>query len=131
MSKRDNLSSPGINDTEWDLLETLWQVERSTAREVADALEEKRGWAYSTVKTLLDRMAQKGLVDARRVGNVWEYTPAVAPTEARRTAWRRFVDTAFGGAMEPALKFLADDAKLTKRERQKLRQMLERLGDKS
>jgi len=73
------MSDPAISETEWDLLDALWAVEGATAREVADALAERRGWAYSTVKTMLDRMVKKGLVNARQVGNVWEYTPAVEP----------------------------------------------------
>ncbi len=114
-----------LQATEWDLLEALWAAERATAREVADALHERRGWAYSTVKTMLDRMVKKGHVDARRVGNVWEYSPAIARDDARRGAWRSFVETVFGGAMTPALNFLANDAKLTKSQRQQLSRLLD------
>ena len=81
-----------INDTEWDLLEVLWSRERATAREVAEVLAKKRGWAVSTVKTLLDRMVQKDLVAARQVGNVWEYEPAVRAVDARRSAGSELVE---------------------------------------
>jgi BlaI family transcriptional regulator, penicillinase repressor len=114
-----------IHDTEWDLLETLWTKERATAREVTEALAKKRGWAVSTVKTLLDRMVLKGLVSARQVGNVWEYTPAVRGVDARRSAWMDLVDKAFGGAVAPALHFLAKDAKLSKKELAELRALLD------
>lgn len=114
-----------MHETEWDLLEVLWAAERATAREVADALAEKRGWAVSTTKTLLDRMVAKGLVSARQVGNVWEYSPAVGRTEARRSAWAEFVAKAFGGSASPALHFLAKDAKLSKKELAELRALLE------
>lgn len=114
-----------MHDTEWDLLEVLWSKERATAREVTEALAKKRGWAVSTVKTLLDRMVQKDLVSARQVGNVWEYTPAVRPVEARRSAWAELVEKAFGGAVAPALHFLAKDAKLSKKELAELRALLD------
>jgi predicted transcriptional regulator len=114
-----------MHETEWDLLEVLWAAERATAREVADALAEKRSWAVSTTKTLLDRMVAKGLVSARQVGNVWEYSPAVARVEARRSAWAEFVAKAFGGAASPALHFLAKDAKLSKKELAELRALLD------
>jgi BlaI family penicillinase repressor len=115
-----------IHETEWDLLEVLWSKERATAREVTEALVEKRGWAVSTVKTLLDRMVQKELVAARQVGNVWEYTPAVKAVDARRSAWAELVGKAFGGAVAPALHFLARDAKLSKKELAELRALLDR-----
>lgn len=114
-----------IHETEWDILEVLWAKERATAREVGEALTEKRGWAVSTVKTLLDRMVQKELVSARQVGNVWEYTPALRSVEARRSAWSELVERAFGGAVGPALHFLAKDAKLSKKDLSALRELLD------
>jgi len=114
-----------IHETEWDLLEALWSAERATAREVSEALAKKRGWAVSTTKTLLDRMVQKGLVNARQVGNVWEYTPALRRVDARRSAWADFVTKAFGGAAAPALHFLATEAKLSKKELAALRVLLD------
>ena len=112
-------------------MEAVWAAERTTAREAADALAERRGWAYSTVKTMLDRMVEKGLVNARQVGSVWEYTPAVARAQARRHAWRRFIDKAFDGATAPALAFLAGEADLTKKERDALRKMLDKMEGES
>lgn len=56
-----------IKETEWDILEVLW-----------------REWAYSTVKTMLDRMVEKRHVRARRVGNVWEYAPLLAAVGRRQ-----------------------------------------------
>ena len=119
--------SSEILETEWDILDALWQLERGTAREVTEILVSKRGWAYSTVKTLLDRMVDKGLVAGRQVGNVWEYTPSLPRQKAQRWAWRRFVDVAFGGAVAPSLAFVAKESKLTKQERAELRTLLEQL----
>ena len=48
-----------INDSEWELLAVLWQRGHGTAREVTDALADSKGWAYSTVKTMLDRMVER------------------------------------------------------------------------
>lgn len=115
-----------LHHTEWDLLEALWELKRATAREVADALREKRGWAYSTVKTLLDRMVEKGTVSRRKVGSVWEYSAAVRAREARRTAWQRFVDMAFGGALDPALRFVATESDLSPEQAAELKKLLDR-----
>ena len=125
MPNSDARTTSPIADTEWALLDTLWSAGRITAREATERLETERGWAYSTVKTMLDRMVAKNLVRARQVGNVWEYEPAVDPETARRSAWRRFVGSVFGGAVNPALTFIARDARLTARQRNALRGLLE------
>lgn len=119
-----------IHEGEWDLLEALWESERGTAREITEALAAKRGWAVSTVKTMLDRMVEKGLVHARQVGNVWEYTPGVDQVDARRSAWREFLGKAFGGSAGMALNFLAHDAKLSKKERDALMAQLEKVKER-
>ena len=114
-----------LTEAERDVLGVLWECERATAREVAEALVGTRDWAYSTAKTVLDRMLAKDLVTGRRVGNVWEYRPALKPLDANRGAWRRFVEAAFGGATASALHFIAKDAKLTKKQRETLRRLLD------
>lgn len=122
MTERD----PSITHAEWHLLEALWEQERATARQIADHLHGDQQWAYSTVKTMLDRMVTKGLVHARQVGSVWEFTAAVRPDDARRSAWRRFIANAFGGAITPALEFIASEARLTKKQREALLALLDK-----
>jgi BlaI family penicillinase repressor len=116
-----------ILETEWDILDVLWTAERATARDVTERLAPRRDWAYSTVKTLLDRMVDKQLVVARQVGNVWEYTPGLPRQKAQRWAWRRLVDVAFGGAAGSTLAFVARETKLNATDRAELRALLERL----
>lgn len=118
-----------ISDAEWDVLQALWARRRGTARDLAEDLDASRGWARTTVQTMLDRMTAKGLVTMRRVGNVKEFEPALKLAEARRSAWRRFVEHAFDGAVGSALQFIADDAKLTPKQREALRALLEEGND--
>jgi predicted transcriptional regulator len=48
-----------------------------TVREVAEALRE-RGLAYTTVMTVLDRLAGKGMVQREREGRAWRYRAAAS-----------------------------------------------------
>ncbi len=113
----------GITEAEWDVLNALWDLGPTTARQVADHLRPSCGWAYSTVKTMLDRMVDKNLVTAHQIGNVWEFRSAVAPRDARRNAWKRFVNAAFGGAQTPALEFIAGEV-LSPKDRARLIELL-------
>ena len=50
------------NTTDLQILKTLWSAERMSSREVHDALLKETGWSYSTTRTLLARMEEKGIV---------------------------------------------------------------------
>lgn len=70
MSRRSQLG-----DLERAVLETLWASgeEPLTVREVHERLARERDLAYTTVMTVLDRMARKGLVEQHREGRAYRY----------------------------------------------------------
>lgn len=127
-SRNSSSERSAITQAEWDILKALWDLGPTTAREVADHLHSSRQWAYSTVKTMLDRMVEKRLVTARQVGNVWEFTSAVAQEDVRKGAWHQFVDAAFGGALSPALEFVAAQA-ISPKDRERLLNLLKKETD--
>ncbi len=58
-------------------MEQLWAVDRAqTVREVHAAVVADRDLAYTTVMTVLDRLAKKKVVLRRRQGRAWLYRPA-------------------------------------------------------
>jgi predicted transcriptional regulator len=62
-------------------MDVLWERDSpATVREVAEALAGKN-LAYTTVMTVLDRLAGKGMVERERSGRAWIYRPA-APRDA-------------------------------------------------
>jgi BlaI family transcriptional regulator, penicillinase repressor len=60
--------------TELAILKRLWPVERLSAREVHDAVSGETGWSYSTTRTVLTRMEEKGLVKRAEVHGVAVYS---------------------------------------------------------
>jgi predicted transcriptional regulator len=60
------------------VMDVLWDRDApATVREVGDALS-NRELAYTTVMTVLDRLAGKGMVQRERTGRAWSYRPAAA-----------------------------------------------------
>ena len=65
-----------LGDLERAVMDVLWDRSApATVREVVDALD-GRDLAYTTVMTVLDRLAGKGMVERERVGRAWIYRPA-------------------------------------------------------
>jgi len=118
-----------LSKAEWVVMEGLWARRRGTATDLQKVLEEKQGWAYSTVKTMLDRLVDKGFVKARRVGNVYEYMPRVQ----RKSVVARVVDDVFDrvleGSLTPFLDRLIESRKLSSEEIDELKEMLDQYSD--
>ena len=114
-----------LNDSEWEVMGALWAAGRpARAREVHEALAGRTGWAYTTVRTLLDRLRRKGAVRATREGRTRAYAPAVTRAAARRSAIGALVERAFGGAAAPLLRFVVEDGRLSREERADLLRVL-------
>ena len=62
---------------ELECLKALWRLGEGSARDVREALLQDRPLAYTTVMTMLDRLAKKGGLSRRKVGRAYVYAPAV------------------------------------------------------
>jgi predicted transcriptional regulator len=111
----------------------LWQASPASARDVLDRLGRGADWAYTTVKTMLTRLAEKGAVreTTDKGGNVALYQPLVTQRAARRDAVKSLVERAFGGALGAFVHHLVADEKLSPAERAKLRELLDEETGKS
>ncbi|PKM07276.1 MAG: hypothetical protein CVV14_09255 [Gammaproteobacteria bacterium HGW-Gammaproteobacteria-4] len=70
-----NVSESPISDAESVVMQALWQRSPRMAEEVLVALTGERDWAFSTVKTPLNRLLRKGAVVAERDGRCGESSP--------------------------------------------------------
>lgn len=64
--------------TELSILKHLWGKGRATAREIHDAVGGEMGWSYSTTRTIVSRMDEKGLLSRAEVHGVAVYSPAMS-----------------------------------------------------
>lgn len=103
----------------------VWEEHPTSARAVLDGVEDETGWAYTTVKTMLTRLVEKGALVERKEGGRSLYEPKLTRVMARTAALRALLDRAFGGALGPMMSHLVEDEKLSARERKELRRLIE------
>ena len=48
-----------FTDAEWHIMKALWQQAPASARQIAERLPEDIQWAYTTIKTMLNRLVEK------------------------------------------------------------------------
>jgi BlaI family transcriptional regulator, penicillinase repressor len=114
-----------LTDVEWAIMESVWQHEPCSAGTVQEALDESRGWAYSTVKTTMDRMVAKGILATHSIRNLQMFKSLISRDDAKRAELRRFLTRAFDGALTPMIQFIVEDEGLSADEIKTLRSLLD------
>jgi predicted transcriptional regulator len=85
---------------ELECLSVLWPLGESTVRDIHRALAASRPRAYTTIMTIMDRLAQKGIVTRRKVGRAFRYQASLSAEEARLKAVQKIVEGFFDGSPE-------------------------------
>ncbi|MGE0191076.1 MAG: BlaI/MecI/CopY family transcriptional regulator [Planctomycetota bacterium] len=121
------MGEPHLTDAEWKVMDVVWDRGSVAVREVHQALEPATSWAYTTVKTLLDRLVDKGALEARAEGRRWLYTAVVRREEAQRGELEALRAKAFGGRLGGMLHLLLGEGRLGARDREALEKLVRRL----
>ena len=79
-------------------LNALWEIGEGNVEDVRKVVSQSRPLAYTTVLTLLDRLARRGAVSRRKEGRGFRYQPTVARDKLRRMALRQFLEYHFDGS---------------------------------
>ena len=117
-----------LNDSEWTVMQALWAQDGAvTARDVHAAVEAETEWSYSTVRTLLSRLAAKDAVAEDRRGKQLVYAPRLPRDDARRSAVRSLLDKAFGGTFGSLVQHIAEEERRSPRDRAELQRLLDRV----
>jgi predicted transcriptional regulator len=103
---RSRSSGTGPRKTLYDLpplelecMKALWALGEASVREIRDELTRaRRLFAYTTIETIMDRLARKGAVERRKLGRAHRYTPVYQKTEAREQAVTAVVEHFFDGS---------------------------------
>jgi BlaI family transcriptional regulator, penicillinase repressor len=114
-----------LSDAEWTVMQAVWNRAPASARDVLDDVGEQTGWAYTTVKTLLTRLVEKGALSEGRQANVNIYEPRITRDEARGSALRSLLDRAFDGTFGSLFQHLIKEERLSARDVQTLERMLQ------
>lgn len=113
-----------LTEAEWEIISAVWSHQPCAAPTITEALEAKKGWSYSTVKTMMDRMVKKSLLKTERIRNLVLYRSAITRRQAQHCEILRTVKRAFDGAMTPMMQFMLNSSKLSSGELNELEKMI-------
>lgn len=108
---------PELTPAELRVMKALWQIEPGSVAEVrAELLRRGQDLAYTTVMTLLGRLATKGAVLVDRAREPFVYRAARRRESVLRDRLREFVREVFDGQAESLVLNLVEDESLTRAE---------------
>jgi len=113
-------------ESEWAILQKVWELEPCAAPAVQEALQGEKEWAYTTVKTMMDRMVKKGLLKTEKIRSIYLYRSAVTQYQARKSEITRTLKRAFDGTFTPLMQFLIENDQLSEEEYNHLEKLIKK-----
>jgi BlaI family penicillinase repressor len=115
-----------LTPQELAIMKVVWRLEKATVREVADALNEHRRVAYTTVMTMMRILEDKGYLRKTVAERAHVYRPVKPRHQVVGAMVKDFVDRVFDGASDALLVHLARDNRLTEKQRQIVKKLIEK-----
>lgn len=115
-----------LTEAEWAIIQAVWENEPCAVPTIQEKLQTRKNWHYSTVKTLMDRMVEKGLLTTERIRNLILYSSAITKVEARKGEIMRAVKRAFDGALTPMMQFMLDEHNLSQKQLAELESLIKK-----
>ena len=118
-----------ISEAESAVMDVLWRSHPLSAEDVVAALADSRQWQEATIKTLLNRLLNKGAVEAQKDGRRYLYSPLLKREEWMLDESQGLLERLFGGRVAPLVAHFSQHRKLSRKDVAELRQLLEKLDD--
>ncbi len=119
-----------ISEAESQVMTVLWSSASALAAEdIVAALADRQDWQPATVKTLINRLLNKGAIEAEREGRRYRYRPLLAREDWLQQESESLLQRLFGGRVAPLVAHFSQRRRLSRRDIAELRRLIETLDD--
>ena len=118
---------PNISESEWEVMKVIWSEHPITSGEVVKSLEDSTLWKPRTIKTLLNRLVDKGAVGREGKGKDYRYFPLIEKAVLVKAESQSFLKRVFGGSLKPMIATMVETEDLSPEDIEEIKQMFEDL----
>ncbi len=123
--KRSSSRKAQLGDLETEVMAVLWERGKATVQEVREALQSRRPLAYTTVMTVMSRLAKKGLLNRWKEGRAYVYSPATSQEKLAGNLMSSLIRRLYDGATGTAIAHLIEnDPAVDDEELQRLEELI-------
>jgi predicted transcriptional regulator len=117
-----------VTETELAILDVIWDRGTSEIREIVEAIYSEHTQArHMTVKSLLERLADKGYVESDTSRFAHRFSALVSREQYVGQQLQKLADSHFDGSLAPMLLALVGRVKLSRKERDAIRKIIEQI----
>jgi BlaI family penicillinase repressor len=134
---RANRRRAEMTEVEWEIMRVVWEKEPCAAGTVQEELARGRKphngsppKAYSTIKTTMDRMVEKGFLKIEKVRNLQLFQSCISEIDAKHREFTKMLKRAFNGALTPMMQFLIEHEGISNDEASQLRELVRKAEGK-
>lgn len=120
---------PDLSKAEYEVMRVLWKGKELSVRELHDKLT--NGWAYSTTKTVMDRMVKKELLSRENFHGVFVYKPLISRPAGLARMVSFFANSVLEQDTGSVVAMFAQNQSLSENELEELSQLVESQSDDS
>lgn len=117
-----------ISEAEWKVMEVLWNKPNSTMKEITNDLKDI-DWSYSTIRTLVLRLCEKGAIGADTTIGNYKYYPIVMENECKKQETRNFLNKIYNGSVKVLMSTLVQDSNLSSKEIKDLMSIIDKIEE--
>lgn len=113
-----------ITDAELKIMEYVWKRASVDSKEIIRAFEKEEEWSPNTIRTLLVRLEQKGVVDHSKSGRVCVYHALIPREYFVKQESQKFIHKFFDGKVSDFVSNFVEDESIDEKEIDELRELL-------
>lgn len=116
----------GLGPAQFEVLKYIQEHHPISVREAADYFADRKGYARTTVLTMMERLREKRYLTRRKVGGLYRYSPRVTRMEMLNALVRDFIGRALEQSVDPLTAYFTNP-KITQQELDELRRLVREL----
>lgn len=117
-----------LGELELEVMKILWDRGRSSVLQVSEKLCKQKGYARTTILTVIQRLHKKGFLKRKKEDGVYRYEPAHKRHQVMGNLLNQFIDRVFDGSSASLVQQLAG-AKMSDEELNQIKTILDKARD--
>ncbi len=115
-----------LTKIEWEIMKQIWKNDKTTVRDVHEALSPAQSRAYTTIQTYMERLVDKKYLAKEKIGLVNFYTARVKETDTLKRETSHFIKRAFDGSISKMAAYLIDTQNINEEDLISIKKMIEK-----